>query len=118
MKPGQPAVAAARCIQDWSELPSMKGAIMPSDGKYPVRACSLNYDYSDREVHINLALLNPDGSFAGGLGQQRVVPAQDAVYSADMLRFEKPVYLRYRSRAGTQHIYMSTGSETIGEEES
>ena len=91
---------------------------MPSDGKYPVRSYSLNYDYSNREVHINLALLNPDGSFAGGLGQQLVVPAQDAVYIADMLRFEKPVYLRYRTRAGRQHMYLSTGAEVIGEEES
>lgn len=91
---------------------------MPIDGKYPVRAYSLNYDYTGREVHINLALLNPDGSFAGGLGQQLVVPPQDAVYIADMLRFEKPVYLRYLTRSGTQHMYLSTGAEPIGEQES
>ncbi len=90
---------------------------MPRDGKYPIRAYSLNYDYPDREVHINLGLLNPDGSSAGGLGQQLVVPAGDAVYIADMLRYEKPVYLRYRTRGGKQEMYLSTGSEPLGEEE-
>ena len=91
---------------------------MPSDGKYPVRSYSLNYDYSRNEIHFNLALLNPDGRFAGGLGQQLIVPAEDAVFLADMLRFEKPVYLRYQTYSGAQHMTLSTGSEVIGEEES
>lgn len=91
---------------------------MPKDGKYPIRAYSLNYDYSDKEVHINLGLLKPDGSSAGGLGQQLIVPSEDAGYIADMLRYEKPVYLYYRTRAGSQHMYLSTGSEPLGEEES